>query len=366
MARNPKRIAVLAPEVHEPFVEGVQKTAWNMARGFAADGWETYLYTGCSYGQPLVERPAERLTVRYRLSSRPQKVLKYLSWVWNGLSISREVSALGCGKLVAFSLDWPHLWPLFWLVALTPHLPVTVAVFSDRELSGPSGWFVRRFGKRIDRWLVRSEHLRLSLLALGVDGARVQLALARPEVALPSFPERQPSTVAYFSSAEEAAGVYDVLELARQLPEVKVVLAVRRFGEREEEAFRSLTRFIAAHRLANVEVLRNLERPAELMAAACAVVVPPKEEQATMAVPMAMLEAFAVKTPVLLRRLPLFSEFTERGLVTGFASTAELTTAVSDLLGLDPERFSAQAERAYAYVTALPAASDIVKMYLET
>jgi glycosyltransferase involved in cell wall biosynthesis/SAM-dependent methyltransferase len=72
-------IVAFAPEIHEPFIEGVQKTAWSMAQEFVASGETVEIITQHSYGQPIA--PNENIKLATQLTQIEQRLLKYVAWL---------------------------------------------------------------------------------------------------------------------------------------------------------------------------------------------------------------------------------------------------------------------------------------------
>ncbi len=357
-------IAVLAPEIHEPFIEGIQKSSWAAVSAAGGMGHRFLIFTQRSYGGGIPTLPYA--SVYPWLSSFSVRPIKYLLWLSNAIRIVREIRARDVRGIVVFSLDWSFILPLMLVRLLCPRIPVRIAIFSMRD----AGLFQRIFfaacGGNGVSYLVRSSFMRDRLIVCGIPPNRIEIFLSHLEggVIPPPFSAIDSSlsrTVLYLSSADSGAGADAVLRAARAVPDCRFVLAVRDFGARGADAFSRLERRVMRENLPNVFLERNIDVPAALFSAG-AVVLPPRSEQDTMDMPLVLLESFYARVPAVVSDNPVFSDMIRNGYVLPYRDAAELSDAIRAALDRG-DSVIAMLDRAGRFADALPDASGAAREY---
>ncbi|MEM3394185.1 MAG: hypothetical protein QXY79_03975, partial [Candidatus Methanomethylicia archaeon] len=120
--------------------------------------------------------------------------------------------------------------------------------------------------------------------------------------------QRSLNIYGYLSNASEEAGVYDILQLAKECPHLTFYLAIRKFSFSEEKYFQKLLLFIKKEKIKNIKIFRNIENMKEFLNSITGLINPVRNEKYTMAIPLSILECFLTKTLVFLRELPVFKE----------------------------------------------------------
>ncbi len=357
-------IAVFAPEIHEPFIEGIQKSAWAAVSAAGGRGDRFLVFTQHSYGGDVPASP--HATVLPWISSFPSRPLKYLLWISNAVRIAREIRRRDVRGIAAFSLDWSFILPLALARLLCPRIPLCVAIFSLRDAGFVQRLFFAVFGGKSVSYSVRSLFMRDRLMALGIPSDRIatfvwSAGLRRAAPPPSASDESYPRTVLYLSSADSGAGADAVLDAARALPDCRFRLAIRDFGRRGARAFSCLERRIMAGNLPNVLLERNIDVPAALSCAG-AVVLPPRSERDTMDMPLVLLESFSARVPAIVSGTPAFADLSRRGYVLAYGAESGLPDAIRTAIGRD-DAVIAMLDRAGLFADSLPGASDAAREY---
>ena len=350
-------IAVFAPEIHEPFIEGIQKSSWAAVSAAGGIGHRFLVFTQHSYGGAIPV--LSHVTVLPWLSSFPFRLIKYALWIPNAVRIAREIHSRGVQGIVAFSLDWSFILPLVFTRLAFPRIPVRIAVFSLRDIGFVQrAFFVLCDGKNVS-YFVRSPLMRDRLVHRGILPERVRVFLSHESFLRPvGAPSR---TVLYLSSADSGAGADAVLRAARAVPDCRFVLAVRDFGARGADAFSRLERRVMRENLPNVFLERNIDVPAALFSAG-AVVLPPRSEQDTMDMPLVLLESFSARVPAVVSDNSVFSDMIRNGYVLPYRDAAGLSDAIRAALDRG-DSVIAMLDRAGRFADALPDASGAAREY---
>jgi hypothetical protein len=361
---NTERIAILAPEIHPPFIEGVQKTAWLFIQEFLRQQKEVFVFTEQSFGTRELPIPP-LLHLNYWFTISKIKLYKYIAWKRDGWRIMRELRKQNIKQVYVFSLDLPFFFTLVWIFLWTSDIQVVLAIFSPREITFLGKWFLKMFKHKFYRYTVRSQYLQKRLLSLGVSSEKIVQILPFPNKQLftsskPALQKRSHS-VAYLSNAEATAGVYDIVALAKVLPEYDFTIAIRKFSEAEEIKVKEVEQKIADEKLPNVVLRRTIEDMVTFLGETETVILPVIDENASMDMPMVMVEALARKSFVIVRTLSLFEELIQRKCVVGFSTSDELKKMV-ELPSDDKKGYS---EQGFSWITTLPEVSEAVQLYTD-
>ncbi len=355
------KICLFAPEQHEPLIEGIQKSAHETCRALREAGNTLLIFSQNSYGPDqkfIGEAGVFTRDVRYVFSTNKIRFLKYLHWFLSAKNIVNQITDFQPEKLIIFSLDWSFLPALQSVLRKLQNLPVTVCIFSMRELSGPGKRFVIRNSHRKNlRFRCFSKYLANRLIDLGVPAEQNQVEpvfFTKQKDVLPKI-RADRYRIAYLSSSDVESGVHTAISLAREIPEADFTLAIRKFGTRQERHIQKFLSEMNPLLPANIRIMRNIPEMRSFLAATNTVILPPSSEMHTMALPLVALEAAAAGCQVLFSDLPIFSELEKSGLgklcsgVNDFAaairadmaSVAEWTNMqVQNMIG--PEEFAKQ------------------------
>lgn len=356
-----KKVFILAPEIHPPFIEGVQKTAWSFAREFVRQGCEVEIATAQSYGERFSEALVEGVRIGYWFSTYRIRLFKYLLWFFDAFNLVRHIRKIGSRQLIVFSLDLPFFFPLAFLSLFSRQERVTLSIFSWRELNGVGRIFLKLFGRLIDRYVVRSDFMKKELEMIGVKEENIDVIIPFPnkEKFLAVDPGvRVPGSIAYLSNVDESAGAPLMLDLAQKMPKMRVVIAVRRFDDAYERAVDAYARDIERRSIENIQLVRTIEDVPLFLRQTEIVVLPVVDMASTMDLPMVLIEALASGCRVFVRRLPLFAGLAKEGCVEDFETVEELVVKLSTV------RPQGQQEAARRFVEALPSVSESAHHYL--
>ncbi len=322
-----RRFLVLAPEQHEPLAEGIQKSAWLTCRQLSRQGAAVTALSQRSYGAAFA-RAAHGYEVREHFSSGGFRPLRYLAWLWQGVTAAATARSQRTDVLV-FSLDWSFLPALLFTAWFTPS-PVTVFVFSARETVGPARLVTKLLPSRVRFWCF-SSFIADRIAGAGVAKERItaERTFFTRELLEAAETTSQRSGVAYLSSADVGAGIETVVELAGLLPGEPVTFAVRTFGGREERRTEAFLAQLGKENLKNVRVERTLPDVARFLSSQRAVVLPPRDEFSTMATPLVALEAAHLGCRVFLRDIPVFRELFGAGLAEPFSTAADIAAQLN-------------------------------------
>lgn len=356
-----EKIAILAPEIHEPFIEGIQKNAWAVSQEFSAAGFEPLVFTQHSYGKKIA---SQALKIDYSINSGKVRPLKYLLWLRDGFRIANLIRREGIRHLFAFSLDWSFFAPILATAILSPKTKIVLINFSVRELRGVNRLFMKIVRRRISRFFVRSVYVKELFCQLAVTESKVAVATVFPQKSKYLKPDAaglaKLGKIAYLSSAENSAGVGLILDLAEAFPAIDFIVALRKFSSREEVAVETLLAEIAKRRLTNVAIERNISDMPSFYQKVDGVILPPLDEIQTMAAPLVLLEAFASKKLVFVSDLPVFREYGDRAVV--FKDKSEIIVAIKKAEA-EPDFFRQMAERAFDYASSLPDERQAADIY---
>ena len=354
-------LALFAPEIHPPFIEGIQKTAWAVSGELVKRRQSHVIFTQRSYGDVLFERDISAYrTVVYVFSVISIKLFKYCAWFFNACTVALRLRHERITHLLVFSLDAPFLPALAVSLMICPDISVRCLLFSTRELGGVQRIFLLLFGKRIERYFVRSRFMAQALAGCGIAADRITEYLFFDHSffsRLRADISRDEHAVMYLSSADTGAGIDAVVAAAQALPAFHFIFAIREFSSRNEASVVALEQRIREFGITNIELLRNIDDVALLLQRVGVVVVPPRTDYDTMNVPLVMLEAFVAKTPVIVRAISSFQEFIEEGYSISFTDH-DLAKKISGGVARD------QVERAYRFVAGLPDVSVAVDRFL--
>ena len=356
------KIAVLAPETHPPFIEGIQKNAWAISQEFFAAGHEVVIFSQCSYGEKM---ESQNIKVNYSLSAGGVRIIKYLRWINEGCRIAKSIKKEGAEILFAFSLDWSFFSPLIWTILLNPKTKIRLICFSKRELGGINKIFLNIIKSRIDKFFPRSQYLKNQLIARGIVSDKIEVVASFPDKANFILTSERPAAlkkIAYLSNAEKSAGVDTVISLAQALPEISFTLALRRFSDREESVTKILENKISQKKIPNLSLVRNIDNIVNFYAEQDAIIIPTRSENNSMAAPLVLLEALAMRKIVFLNNLPMFKEYEQKTIM--FNDEKELITVIKDL-SLHPEKINEKKSSAKDYIDSLPDAQAAAKIYCQ-
>lgn len=359
-----KKIAILAPEIHEPFVEGVQKTAWSVISALENLGVEPVIFSQFSYGNKI---DGSKFKIFYFLSSFKIKIIKYLAWFFDSFRILYKIKAEKINEILVFSLDLPFWIPI--LLASVFGYKISVVVFSFRETAGLSGSFIKLIKNKVSFFHARSELMKKELMSLGVAGDQILVNLPFPNKSNflsidGSKKNKARFSVAYMSSSGPAGGVYDVLEVAEKLPNVDFYVAIRKFTDNEEKLFDILAETVNRGDFKNVYLVRNIDNIVEFLSQMDILVLPPKDRSSSMDIPMLLLEAAAIKLSVVASNLDMFVDFNNSyHCLTIFNNTKDLFEIIKSAseLGVDKQKV----DNGYNMVLNLPNAVGISEIYLK-
>lgn len=322
---NKKPILVFAPEQHLPLIEGIQKSAYQTCQSLNELGESIEVFSQQSFGTPFTSVP---YSVRPVFDARKNRFRKYLQWFLDANALTKNIHDQKA--LLVFSLDWSFLPTLWNICRKTKTLPIEIAVFSMRELTGPARWFLKRYGSRsnIHYWCF-SSYVAKQLETLGIQKKQMTIGpvfFTKPiQNPLPCNTSAHQTRIAYLSSSDAGAGVEKILSLATKLPEAHFTLAIRKFSDREEGGIQQFLANLHERHLPNIEVKRNIPNMPEFFSTIDVVILPPMTEIDSMAVPLVALEAAYAGCKVLMSRLPLFEELEQMGI-------AHLTTNDTDMI----------------------------------
>lgn len=362
MPETPQKIFLFAPEIHPPFIEGVQKTAWSFACEFVRQGHFVEVVTGQSYGERFAEEITEGVRVRYWFSAYRIRFFKYMRWISQSVGLVRHIKRERPQAIIIFSLDLPFFIPLAVMSFFVQRPRITLSIFSWREITGLGKFLLKLFTRGIDRYIVRSDFMRRELLKMGIVDKDIEIILPFPNkekfLSAGDGGKRRPRSVAYFSNVDYAAGAGTMLDIARRLPEFQVTIAVRKFSEEYEHHVVAFEQKIIEQRLANVVLVRTLPDIAAFFKQTENVIVPVLDMASTMDVPMVLVEALASGCRVFVYRLPIFSWLVAAGYVEEFETTDELEHKLSTV------RTPEQLQLAKHFVGALPSVAESAHRYL--
>ncbi len=326
-------IAVFAPEQHEPLIEGIQKSSYVTCQTLVKQGDQLVVFSHDSYGEEF-KNPGYEVINAFATSGA--KALKYISWYFGAWNIARQLRQKNVKKLIIFSLDWSFLFAAKLVTQRLPELPITICIFSMRELQGPGKHFITHHAKRSNvEFRCFSSYVATKLRDMGVEATRITsqpVFFTKPS----QQTERTASNayrVAYLSSADAAAGVATVVALAKAVPQVRVTLAIRKFSETEEARIKPALEALAAEKISNIRLERNITDMPKFLAATDAVILPPTNELSTMAVPLVALEAAYAGCSVYASALPVFAELEDMAIVKRFESDEHLIAQIKKVSG---------------------------------
>lgn len=330
-----KKIAVLAPEIHQPLIEGIQKNAWALSLAARDSGLELDIFTQKSYGEEISQ---ENIKIFYWLNCSSVKIFKYLAWIFNGFKIGRQIRKGGAEMLLCFSLDWSFVWVLLWQRLLNPKTKVRLIIFSSRELHGINRWFFKLIRSGVDHFFVRSKYMQQELLDLKVPTTKITLATV--------FPKKEKfinktvrnilpiKKIAYLSNTEASAGIDTVIALAKAIPDLKVILALRQFSPAEELRVQEFIIRAGVSQVSNIEIRRNISDMVAFYQEVEAVILPVNDPINTMAAPLVMLEAISSGCVIFVSDILALAEY--QPYTTVFSSVTDLVDKIK-LMNLAPE-----------------------------
>jgi len=359
-----KKIGILAPEIHPPFIEGIQKSAWVTVKALFKRNLEIFIFTQCSFGRKLDN--FKKIRIFYLISINPFKLLKYFLWVIDSFKFLALVKKNNIKNLLCFSLDLPFIVLLIPVLVFTGNLEIDLFFFSTRDITGFRKYFLLIFQKKIKRFFVLSEYLKIKLIEYHINKNKIYITTIFftfdkkkfKELQLPS--KRNFRMISYLSSIDKEAGVDIVLKLAQKMPQYRFVLAIRKFSKNKEK---KIEHFLIKIKKKLI-IKRNIKNTYVFLASVGGIVISPLNENFTMAIPMLLLESFITKTPVFLIKLPVFEYFHKERLVFGFSDVEELENIIREELKENNEKLQKTVERAHKYATSLLTVDDFVSKHL--
>lgn len=331
-----KKIAFLAPEIHTPLIEGIQKNAWFIIKEAVANGHEVSVFTQRSYGEEILD---SKISIFYWLSCSKIKFFKYFTWIFNGLKIAKKIKQDKSDYVLVFSLDWSFFWTLVWLKIISKKTDVRLIIFSKRELCGINKLMLIFIKKLINVFFVRSVYLKEILDSIIKENDRIFIATVFPGKEKFLVKDRLISSlskIAYLSNTEKSAGVETIIEVASKIPEINFILALRIFSEEEESIVAEFIKKIRLLNIGNIEIRRNIDDMPSFYQEVDAVILPVINENNTMSAPLVFLEAISSGCLVFMNKIKIFSEYD--GVVNFFNNSTNLVELIKDFnRGVLPE-----------------------------
>lgn len=304
------KVVTLIPEFHKPFVEGIQKSAFQIVSAATKRGFRVDVFTQKTFGEKI-EMPG--VNQFFWFSSSRFKLFKYFSWLVCSFNIVKYIVKNSITRVIIFSLDRPFLFFLLLVKFFTKKTDVRLVVFSARELSGFNGLFFRVVKFNVGHFFVRSEYLKNILLSFKVDIKKITVVTVFPEKnKFISKRERHVEFVkriAYLSNTEDSAGIGTVLYLANNLPDIEFILGIREFSVSENTAVENFLKENNISNIKNIKVVRNITNMADFYQEIDAVILPVKNSVNTMSAPLVLLEALASGCLVFANNVPVFNEY---------------------------------------------------------
>lgn len=349
-----KRLAVFAAEQHEPLIEGVQKSAFLSCKEFQKNGHELLVFSQRSFGTAFTHPPFKIVDA---FKGGGNRILKYAQWFFAGKKIAQAIKEYDPERVIVFSLALPFLSALSAVYKNT-RAPVTIAIFSMRELTGPGAAFLKRyaFDSRFTFWTF-STYIAARLRDIGIPHERISVEpvfFTKPAAAV-ARSKSSNFTVAYLSSGERSAGGQNVLEVAKMLPQMHFIFGIRDFGNQYEKNTASLIKQITTQALPNVKLERTIKDIPSLLARVDAVILPPLSETATMAVPFVALEAAYAGCHVFASDLLIFAQLENLGILKRFKDKGHLTQLLKEAQMQGPSTAAAKT------LQQMPTASEFAR-----
>ncbi len=321
------KFLVFAPEQHAPYIEGIQKTAALTVSALRDAGHDCDVISQRSFGE------APGTAYAFELSSSPSKLRKYASWLRTAAAIARSERRDPHDKILLFSIDWSFIPAAFMLSVFAPKSSFEILAFSARDCKGLPRLLLKKIARQSNAWCA-SPRIADLLMECGVPKANIflQPIFFTRETKNNSNGNdhvRESGSIGYFSASDTSAGIDTVIALAERQPAKKVHLAIRKFADSKEAAVMKKLEEIASRKLTNVEVLRNIPDMPGFLARMETVILPPHDEDSTMAVPLVALEAAQAGCRVLMTPLPVFDGLFASGIAFPFSSEDELGKILS-------------------------------------
>jgi len=361
------RIAIFAPEIHEPFIEGIQKSAWHISGEFFRKGNDVNIFTQITFGSKIDSK--NNVKVFYWLNSCKVKILKYAIWLFDSIRICVKIKRLKIDKIFVFSLDLPFILPLLFLCLFNRSVKIKVLIFSFREIYGINGLCLRLIKRKIEAFFVRSDLAKDRLSVIGVESGRIKVLL--PFLNKSDFfvdnkkiDSRLDNklNVAYLSSADFGAGLEDIISVAKNNPMVNFKIAIRKFSKEKEL---EVSRFFDEHNvgsISNIEILRNIKNIPDFLSGINVVILPPKDFFSSMDMPMVMIESFAKKVTVVCSDIEIFHYLESIGCVTIFKNADHLSSIIKEIFDGSSK---STVVRAFDFVLELPELTEASELYLK-
>lgn len=354
-----KKIAILAPEIHKPFIEGIQKNAWFIIKEAIENNYEASVFTQKSYGDKIVD---SRANIFYWINSCKIKFLKYFIWIFNGLRIVKKIKSNKIDCVLIFSLDWSFFWTIIWLRVLCPQKDVRLIIFSGRELFG-AGKLILRLNKKIfNNFFVRSEYLKERLISLLIREDLITKIIFFPNKKSFITKDRVVGSikkVAYLSNTEESAGINTIIRVASKTPNIRFILALRSFSKREEGRVAEFIKKLKSLNINNIEIRRNISDMPSFYQEVDSVILPVIDVNNTMAAPLVFLESIASGCVVFMNKIRVFSEYD--GATIFFSDDNDLIKLLNDFNNGTSPNLSKKEEILLSFVDE----KDALKIYLK-
>lgn len=322
-----EQIAVFAPEQHLPLIEGIQKSAHNTCAELQNLGTEMTIFSQLTYGTPFQEKRA----IEYIFHVQKNRLLKYIEWFRRAKKSTESILLREYKSLLVFSLDWSFLPILFKLSKNSSHPPIHLVLFSLRETQGPAKLFIKNTltNTKIHYWCF-SSYLAKRLIELGVNKNRIHcepVFFTKPNHEPYKREKNTHKKIAYLSSSSNKAGSEQILELAKKLPDVKFIFAIRKFSSKEEKRVQAFIKKVEKLNMPNISFVRNISNMQKFLSTIDVVLMPPQTQIDTMAIPLVALEASYAGCKVIMSNLPIFKELQD-------AKLAELAGTEDELIDI--------------------------------
>jgi glycosyltransferase involved in cell wall biosynthesis len=361
-SKKRERILVVAPEIHYPLIEGIQKSAWDVIKAANIKGFYPIVLTQYSYGKPFPEVLNNKFLTEYVFRNYRAKALKFLNWFFVGLKTLILIRKEQIKKCLFFSLDYPFIFSFFF--SIISGAEIRLFIFSLREINGVRRMFLKLLKRRI-KIIVQTEYVKNEILNIGFKNKQVFVAPFMPNKLqyekIEDDIKRASNLFIYMSNATKEAGIYDIIECARKVSNLEFVLAIRKFTEKEENDFYQLISFIEKNKIKNIKIKRNIKTPKLLLERATAIIIPPKNQLVSMSFPILIMEAFLTKTPVIASDLPIFSFLKDEGLITTYKTLNEL---IEILTQFDEKNYSYKIEKSFKWAKQLISAEEVFNKYV--
>jgi len=360
-----KRILIFAPEIHHPFIEGIQKSAWEISKEIAKISPNPLVLTQISYGSKVSKEESEGLGVDYSLGETDGRLSKMYFWIKTAFKVAKLAKNKEISQCLVFSLDIPFILPV--ITAVAKRIDICMLLYSFGEVSGLRKEFLRNIGRNIRKFFVQSEEMKSALERIGIVPEKIKVIPFLPNKDNFAFVAvlREKNNFIYMSNASEAAGAYDVLEVAGNNPHLNFTMAIRKFSAKDEDDYNRLVNYILKKKISNIKLERNISDVAEHIAKATAIIIPPRDPKITMSFPLTIMEAFLCETPVIVSNLKIFSSLKEEGLIWTYDNVDELSNILNDIANGSDLEYHTHIRKAKDWARNLVDAKSFAKLLIE-